>query len=139
MWINRIARTLISSTVFFFLLLLCSACSKRTLPPQEQGKASTIDRSVVAEEASRARSEALKIPAQSEAQYNFLRGQLALNEERYTDALDFFKEASRLETSPAPTLRKSLAQLYIRMGRVDDALFFCASFSFRLRFSEGFS
>ena len=125
MWNKPSARICL---VFQVLLLasVFSACARSGAAagsaPDESNRRSTIDRSVVAEEASRASSDELKIPPQSDAQYNFLRGQLALNDENYSQALDYFKEASRLESSPAPTLRKSLAQLYIRLGRVDDAL-----------------
>lgn len=103
-------------------LLALSACSTGQLKPGSSTKAPSLDRSVVAEEAKRAGTDEMTIPPESKAQLNFIRGQLALNEERYSDALEYFKEASKLEPTPAPTLRRSLAQLYIKMGRVDDAL-----------------
>jgi len=76
----------------------------------------------VAEETARGKSESLEVSPESEAQYHFLVGQLALNEEKYSEALTHLQKASSIEKGPAPTLRRNLAQLYVRLGQVDKAL-----------------
>ncbi|MFN8392594.1 MAG: tetratricopeptide repeat protein [Bdellovibrionota bacterium] len=103
-------------------LLAHTGCAKKIAPKEENGSQSSFQRSMIDEETERAGDSVVKIPKSSEAEYNFMRGQLALSAEKYPEALDYFKAAAKLEESPAPTLRKSLAQLYVRMGRVDDAL-----------------
>ena len=74
------------------------------------------------EEVSRRSANESTITKQSAAHYNFLRGQLALDNEKYDDALKYFRDAAELEKGAAPTLRKSIAQIYVRMGKLDDAL-----------------
>jgi len=86
------------------------------------GSFSSFEKSMIAEETARGEEDVRTVPPDSEAQFEFLLGQLALNEERYADALTHLEKASSLEKGSAPTLRKNLAQLYVRLGKVDEAL-----------------
>jgi tetratricopeptide (TPR) repeat protein len=117
---------LLRSTLFVVsslgLAFLGAGCAKAPSPEDSVGSQAAFQHSMLEEETERAQGSAVEIPKSSDAAYNFMRGQLALSKEDYNDALDYFKKAASLEKSPAPTLRKSLAQLYVRMGRMDDAL-----------------
>lgn len=93
------------------------SCSSRVMEP-----VSNFERDLFHEESSRLFSNEAEVPAQSQAHYDFLRGQLALANENYGQALDYFQEAAKLDDSASPTLHRSLAQLYVRTGKIDDAL-----------------
>lgn len=99
-----------------------TGCASHRLSPEEGKTTRPIQAAIVDEETERSASKDFEIPPQSAAQYDFLRGQLALNNDHYDEALKYLERAAKQEPSPAPTLRRSLAQLYIRLGRVDDAL-----------------
>ncbi len=79
-------------------------------------------RSPIEEEEGRTAAPDRSVSRQSEAHFAFLLGQIALDGERFDDALKHFREAARIEKGPAPTLRKSIAQIYVRLGKLDDAL-----------------
>lgn len=63
-----------------------------------------------------------KEKSSANAQYNFLRGELALGDENFDSALGFFERSAAAEAGPAPLLRRRLAQLYIRKGDLERAL-----------------
>ena len=60
--------------------------------------------------------------AVSNARYFYLRGQLALASEDMTNAEIYLTKAAALETAPAPSLRNSLAFMYVREAKYDQAL-----------------
>ena len=62
------------------------------------------------------------VPANSEVRYLFIRGELALKQDDYKEALSFFEEARKKTKIVSPTIEKRMAQLYIRDGRLEDAL-----------------
>ena len=111
-----LAATVVTTTV---TLVGCAAKSPapESIPPPK-----TLQESLLNEETNRSQSKEFELPVSSSAQYDFLRGQLALAGEQYDEALQYLERAAKLETSPAPTLRRALAQLYIRTGKVEQAL-----------------
>lgn len=87
--------------------------------PKALQKAEDVHREKASQQEAAAVEEALRT---SETDFNFLLGELGLYEERFKEAEEYFEKAARAETSAAPTLRKRLAQLYLRDQRLDDAL-----------------
>ena len=97
------------------LLIGASGCTQRRI-----GTLQT--ESSFEEETMRSPLEERALGRESTAHYNFLLGQLALDGERFDEALRYFRQATELEKGSAPTLRKSIAQIYVRMGKLDEAL-----------------
>lgn len=110
----RTPLAIIASTLIWGCSLAGNDASPNTLQ--------RFKKSLVEEELSRSGAEARIIPASSEAQYEFLLGELALKNEDFDEALDHYKAAAESDTSAAPTLRRRLAQLYLRAGELDKAL-----------------
>ena len=79
-------------------------------------------RALLEEEASRMLREDAAIPESSIAHYNFLRGELALSDDKLDAALAYYQVAAKYEKRPAPLLRKRLAHLYVRSGDLEEAL-----------------
>lgn len=104
-----------------FAALGCSAL-QRTSPDSNPQDENWLSIPIHQEELLRATPEDARIPASSEAEYNFMRGELALSEAHFEEALQYFEIAARLEPAEAPTLRRRLAQLYVREGKLDEAL-----------------
>lgn len=86
------------------------------------GSQGGLNRALVKEELSRGESSLRSVPSVSRSNYNFLLGELALKEERFDEALEYFEAAAEGEDGAAATLRKRLAQLYLRDGQLDEAL-----------------
>lgn len=63
-----------------------------------------------------------EVPPSSQANYYFIRGELALSDHDFDTALNYFERAGAVETKPAPLLRKRLAQMYVRSGKLQEAL-----------------
>lgn len=102
-------------TSSYLAVLSLAACSQGRLLPHDPN-------SSFEEETSRAPSDERALSRESTAHYNFLLGQLALDNEKFDEALKYFRLAAEGEKGAAPTLRKSIAQIYVRMGKLDDAL-----------------
>jgi len=105
----------------FPLLLLISfvalltGCSK-SLQSDSSGVKTSIESALLNEQRGRVTAEEAAVPRSSKSYYNFIRGELALYENNLKEALSFFEAAAALESKPAPTLRKRLAQLYFKNG-----------------------
>lgn len=80
-----------------------------------------IEREQAKEELSRAGS-TTSLPLSAKAHFDFILGELALSQEDFDAALAYFSEAAKYEPSSAPVLRKRLAELYLRNGKLDAAL-----------------
>lgn len=76
----------------------------------------------ISEEVRGATEADLQVPLYAEAHYFFLLGELALDDEKFEDALGYFQQAAEIEQGSAPFLRRRLAQLYVRAGKLDEAL-----------------
>lgn len=61
----------------------------------------------------------------SDARYTFLKAEILLKQEKFDDALRMFEEADDKSEKTSPTILKRLTQLYIRAGRLEDALKTC--------------
>jgi tetratricopeptide (TPR) repeat protein len=83
---------------------------------------SELARSVLIEEENRSDQDDIIVPKSAEARYAYLRGEIALNNEQFDDALDFFEQAMKKEPHPTPALYRRLAQVYVRQGELDKAL-----------------
>jgi len=81
-----------------------------------------LRRAIIEEEQARFAAENRDVPANSAADYNFLIGELLLQEKRFDEALEYFESAAEAETAAAPALRRRLAQLYLRSGDLEEAL-----------------
>ena len=81
-----------------------------------------LRKAILDEELSRNAVESSRVPGRSEAHYNFLLGEIALAKEQVDEALEYYEEAAEIETASSPTLRKRLAQLYVRKGRLEEGL-----------------
>lgn len=62
------------------------------------------------------------IPASSEAHYRFMLAELNLSREDYEGALQNYEEVLSLEEESSPWLRRRVAELYVRKGKLDKAL-----------------
>lgn len=62
------------------------------------------------------------IRRQSNALHHYLLGQITLNEEKYDEALGHLSKAAELIDNPAPSLHQQLAFMYLREGKLEDAL-----------------
>lgn len=62
------------------------------------------------------------ITKNSRARFLFVRAELALKQDNFKDAIEYFEQANALVSEKSPTIYKRLAQLYIREGRLQDAL-----------------
>lgn len=113
---------LIFSSILLVVLSGAISCAPRHVEPGSEKNYPSYEKSLVAEETARGEKDTRSVSPEAEAQYQFLLGQLALNEEKYPQALTHFQKASNIEKGPAPTLRRNLAQLYVRLGQVDKAL-----------------
>lgn len=111
-------KQILSSLVLAFFVAACSA-KKGVSNSSSEGH--PLPSMFEEEQRRTAVEDESKIPPAAQAQYYFLRGQVAMSEEKYDQALEFLKKASELDTSSAPTLRKSLAQLYLRLGKSEEA------------------
>ena len=108
---NNSGISLIHKVICYFLLcplgfLSCSFESKQPSPSDER----------IASE------EQVDVPAESEVRYLFIRGELALKKDDFKQALLFLEEARQKTRKPSPTIEKRLAQLYIRDGKLEEAL-----------------
>jgi len=94
----------------FFLVSLMSACSfGNSSFEMEHGDDSGIEFS----------SEA------SDARYTFLKAEILLKQEKFDDALRMFEKADKKSEKTSPTILKRLTQLYIRAGKLEEALKTC--------------
>lgn len=106
LFVPRLAR-LTSSTaisVLVFALMLSGCSAYRAGEPQD----------VVPEEPG--------IERASTAIYNYLLGELSLNQDQPDDALKHFAVSSELLNDPAPSLQVKLTDLYLRQGDLANAL-----------------
>jgi tetratricopeptide (TPR) repeat protein len=60
---------------------------------------------------------------QSDSLHNYLAGNLSLNNENYRDALEYFTKSEESLEEPAPALHSKMADLYLRFGELDKALY----------------
>lgn len=65
------------------------------------------------------------IRRQSNALHHYLLGQITFSEEKYDDAIDHLAKAAELIDTPAPSLHQQLASMYLREGKLEDALSHC--------------
>lgn len=101
-----------------------AGCTARQISPgTEPGEhpLRELERSLLEEELGR-RDRTSEVPKSSLAHYNFMRGELALADENYGDALKYYTEAVKHDADAGPTLSKRIAQIHVRAGRLDDAL-----------------
>ncbi|MCC6954908.1 MAG: tetratricopeptide repeat protein [Deltaproteobacteria bacterium] len=101
--------------------LLLTGCVRNSERPQDPS-VGQVERSILSEQEARRAPGDNSVPRRSEAHYLFMRGEIALNAEKYDEALDYFRQASTYETGAAPSLRKRLAQIYVKKGELADAL-----------------
>ena len=114
-----------SAIFFLFLLLVLSlsgGCAVVSHDEIERGSNGGVPQTVFEEEMRRKEGLEAEVPQSSTAHYNFMLGELALNSGSFAEALRFFGEAAKYETGSAPALRSRLAQLYVRAGRLQEAL-----------------
>jgi tetratricopeptide (TPR) repeat protein len=62
-----------------------------------------------------------EIARQSEGLHSFLAGRFALTDENFTQAVSSFQRASNLLEEPDPELNALLAELYVRLGELENA------------------
>jgi tetratricopeptide (TPR) repeat protein len=106
---NSIHRVPYFIVFFSFFVLSCSFESSKITPSDHSDH-------IVGNE------EQIEIPQESEVRYLFIRGELALKQDDYKKALSFLEEARKKTKKPSPTIEKRLAQLYIRDGKLNEAL-----------------
>lgn len=112
-----------SRLVLFVVFLVSGAsCSLGGGAENLSDSHSMLRRAILEEEAARFAAENKDVPANSEADYNFMLGELSLGEKRFEEALEYFETAADNEEDAAPALRRRLAQLYLRAGELDEAL-----------------
>lgn len=111
------SRNVLTLSLLAFSLGACAAPGT-----QRNGITPELGQTLLTEETRRARGLDTSVSEQSIAQYYFIRGQLALNDENFDEAVTDLEEAGRHEKGDAPVLRKSLAEMYLRSGRLQDAL-----------------
>jgi tetratricopeptide (TPR) repeat protein len=106
--------------VWFALSIYLSACSGLgATAPEADG---SMRKAIAKEELARKKYTVSDGAEASEASYNFMLGELALKENSFDKALDYFEEAADVEEKPAPSLRRRLVQLYLRKGDLERAL-----------------
>ena len=115
--VTRAASLLLGSSLLCALLTGCAAGSATGRDTQFGFQRALLD-----EELDRLPNEGRDIPLESLAHYNFMRGELALADENYSGALKFFEAATKYDEQNSPTLRKRIAQMYVRVGKLDLAL-----------------
>jgi len=109
---DRQSRNFLFAILFIALLV---ACSKRpSLVDRFEDNGSSSDIAILKEELSR--------PSQadpsSEAEYEFLRGELYLAQEKFDEALFSYQKVRESSS----TVTKRIAQLYIRQGKLAEAI-----------------
>lgn len=103
-------------------LLIClviTGCTPRASGPEDSPG---FGAAMLLEQLAESDAEETRVPPSAEAHYNFLRAELALEMENVEEALEYYEKAAELEQGPAPFLRRRLAQLYVRAGKLEDAL-----------------
>ena len=113
------ANTLGTLVIAFGWFWGCSAMSRTAPGDGSQGE---LQRALYGEAVTPGSEEDYEIPASSEAHYEYILGELAFKQEDFDGATRHLKAAAKIDNTPAPTLRKRLAQLYVRSGKLDDAL-----------------
>lgn len=122
---NRSRRLFIrrfSSTGINLLACLCAASVLSACSIGARTGESDLNRSVLIEEENRSTEDDAVVPKSSEARYNYLRGEIELNNERFEDALKYFELAMHEEPHPTAGLYRRLAQVYVREGELDKSL-----------------
>lgn len=109
---------------FFFLFLFAAFCGAGCsifAIELNDGTEHSYSKDVFKEELSRSKGISTEISS-SEADYNFMLGELSLYDEQFAEAEKYFEKAAKLEKSSSPTLCFRLAQIYLRSGRLPESL-----------------
>ena len=119
---GRLLGTLVLGSLMLSGSAVLSGCSLGAASESRGPSQFGFQRALLDEELERLPNDGREIPLESYAHYNFMRGELALADENYSGALKFFEAATKYDENSSPTLRKRIAQMYVRVGKLDLAL-----------------
>ena len=111
--IESLARYL-SCSLLFLLVLTVAGCSTRK-PVEYQEMSLTI-------RGGESPKNDTELERSSDLMYQFVAGQLSIQQEDYSKALGHLERAGNLSEKPSKTLSRALASLYIRQGELESAL-----------------
>lgn len=97
-------------------------CSASQSGQAFRDSASELRQGMLAEEENRLGEGEAEVPASSTAHYYYILGELSLEADDFDQALIHYEKAVQLEAHPPVTLRRRLAQMYVRKGKLDQAL-----------------
>ena len=104
------------------LVFINLSCTNRSSTYDLKGSTEAFRKALLQEELARRGSDSTVVPALSLAHYNFIRGELALYDGKHNDALNYFSRASVIDERQSPMLRRRVAQLLVRNGKLKEAL-----------------
>lgn len=103
-------------------LVFALGCSASQSGPAARDSVSELRQGMLAEEENRLGEGEATVPASSTAHYYYILGELSLEADDFDQALIHYEKAVELEAHPPVTLRRRLAQMYVRKGKLDLAL-----------------
>jgi tetratricopeptide (TPR) repeat protein len=110
--------------IFFLVILVLAitSCTKTKPTLDLSGTQFRHNQTLMREELSRLDATQTAVSQISKAHYNFVRGELAMHAGSFQEAINYYELAAAFEKGSAPTLRKRLAQIFVREGRLEEAI-----------------